>query len=89
MTAAKSPRMNANNVIIAGSLAPSVAASGAGPALLGELHDQDAVLGGQSDQHDHADLRIEIKRQDRDREERSDHADGDRQQDRRGIVQLS
>ena len=37
-----------------------------GTALLGELHDQDAVLGCQPDQHHHADLRIEIERYTRD-----------------------
>ena len=31
--------------------------------LLGEFDDQDAVLRGEADQHDHADLRVEIERQ--------------------------
>ena len=31
--------------------------------LLGEFDDQDAVLGRQRDQHDQADLRVEIERQ--------------------------
>ena len=62
--------MNANEVIITGrkrSRAPSVAASQQRHAvlafLLGELDDQDAVLGRQADQHHHADLRVEIERQ--------------------------
>ena len=48
-----------------------------GSALLGEFHDQDAVLRRQPDQHDHADLRIEIERQTRrdDGGEGSDNAD--------------
>ena len=64
--------MKANDVIITGrkrSRAPSVAASQQRHALLalllGELDDQDAVLGGQADQHDHADLAVKIERQSR------------------------
>ncbi len=47
--------------------APMTAASWIGmpglALLLGELDDQDAVLGRQRDQHHQADLRIEIERQ--------------------------
>ena len=69
-TSGRRPRMNAKEVIITGrkrSRAPSVAASSSGmpslAPLLGEFHDQDAVLGRQPDQHDHADLRVEIERE--------------------------
>ena len=31
--------------------------------LFGEFHNQNAILGGKADKHDHADLRVEIKRQ--------------------------
>ena len=62
--------MKANDVIITGrkrNRAPSVAASSSGTPvlalLLGKLDDQNAVLGRKADQHDHADLRIEIERQ--------------------------
>ena len=69
-TSGSRPRMKANDVIITGrkrSRAPSVAASSSGTPclalLLGELDDQNAVLGGKPDQHDHADLGVEIERQ--------------------------
>ena len=72
ITSGSSPRMNANEVIMTGRKrrrAPSVAASSkrnaSFPLLLGKFHDQDAVLRGQADQHDHADLRVEIERQTR------------------------
>ena len=70
ITSGTRPRMKANDVIITGrkrSRAPSVGRLVQRDALLalllGELDDQDAVLGREADQHDHADLRIEIERQ--------------------------
>ena len=69
-TSGYSPRMKAKEVIMTGrkrSRAPSIAACEQRHAplalLLREFDDQDAVLGGQTDQHDHADLRIKIERQ--------------------------
>ena len=52
--------------------------------LLGEFDDQDAVLGCECDQHNQADLRVEVERQARedDADERGEHADCHRQQDR-------
>ena len=76
--------MNAIEVIITARnrmRAPSAAASRIGmpglALLLGELDDQDAVLGGERDQHHHADLRVEIERQARTAQpdERAEHAD--------------
>ena len=48
--------------------------------LLRELHDQNAVLGGERDQHHETDLGIEIERKTRDQDagERTQHADRDR-----------
>ena len=74
MTSGSSPRMKAKDVIITGRKR-SLRAFGRslqqrdalGTALLGELHDQDAVLRRQPDQHHHADLRIEIERETRER----------------------
>ena len=86
MTKGSSPRINAKDVIITGrkrSLAPSVAASSNGIALgsafLGEFYDENAVLRSQPDQHDHADLRIEIERETRYDDSRvgTDNTDGD------------
>ena len=64
------PAMNAMEVIITArnrSLAPSSAASRMPMPLLslvlGELHDQDRVLGRHRDQHHEPDLAIEIERQ--------------------------
>ena len=66
----KSPRMNANEVIITGrkrNRAPFGRCIKQRNAffslLLGEFHDQDPVFRGQADQHHHADLRVEIERQ--------------------------
>ena len=61
--------MKATDVIITARKrmrAPSVAASRYPSPLalvLGEFDDQDAVLGGERDQHDETDLRVEIERQ--------------------------
>ena len=83
--------MKAKEVIITGrkrKRAPSVAASSKRHAvlalLLGELDDQDAVLGCEPDQHHHADLRIKIERQTAEhyRGESPEHADRHRQQHR-------
>jgi hypothetical protein len=61
------PRMNANEVIRIGRRrrrAPSSAASASGlPFLefvLGELDDQNRVLGRQADQHHQSDLRVDV-----------------------------
>ena len=60
--------MKAKLVIITGrkrSRAPSIADSRialpCAPLLDGELDDQDAVLGGERDQHDQADLGIDVE----------------------------
>ena len=52
--------------------------------LLGEFDDENAVLGRKADQHDHADLPVEIERQpfEQDEQEGAEHADRDREQDR-------
>ena len=62
------PRMNAKDVIRIGrsrSRAPSRAASTSGSPLLEgvlrELHDEDRVLGRQADQHDEADLPVDVE----------------------------
>jgi len=62
--------MKANDVIMTGrkrSRAPSMAACkqwhAVLPPLLGELDDQNAVLCREADQHDYADLSIQIERQ--------------------------
>src|ERR1700676_3218358 len=69
-TSGSRPRMKANDVIITGRKR--------------SLDDQNAVLGGKPDQHDDADLRIEIERQmaDDDRSERSQNANRYREQHR-------
>ena len=66
-TSGSEPRMNANDVIKIGrkrSRAASRAASRIStPALatlLGELHDEDRVLAGQTDQQGQADLRVDV-----------------------------
>ena len=90
--------MKASEVIITGrkrNLAPSVAASeqfdAALALLLGEFDDQDAVLGREADQHDHADLAVKVEGQpaEQDEQERAEHADRHRKQDGTGMVQLS
>ena len=65
--AARTPRMNANDVIRIGRSrswhASSVASRRSTPAValeLGELDDQDRVLARQADQHDEADLREDV-----------------------------
>ena len=70
ITSGTNPRMNANDVIITARnrvRAPSTAASRmpspASRRSFGELHDQDAVLRRQRNQHHQPDLRIEIQRQ--------------------------
>src|SRR5580704_16696753 len=52
--------------------------------LLGELHDQDAILGGERDQHDQTDLTVKVEAESGhlDCDERSEHANDDGQQDR-------
>jgi hypothetical protein len=61
------PRMNANEVIRIGrkrSRAPSSAASTSGlpfgQFFVGELDNQNGVLGRQADEHDQADLRVDV-----------------------------
>ena len=68
ITSGSRPRMKAKLVIITGrkrSRAPSMAESGmrlaGAPLLDGELDDQDAVLGRERDQHDQADLRVDVE----------------------------
>ena len=68
MTSGNRPKMKAKLVIITGrkrSRAPSIAGVEdrlAAVALLDrELDDQDAVLGGERDQHDEADLGIDVE----------------------------
>ena len=58
------------------------------PFFLRELDDQDAVLGREADENDHADLRVKIEREaaDHDRGERPQHADGHGQQHRNGNI---
>ena len=70
MTSGSRPRMNAIDVIMTARkriCAPSAAASAMRHAclalLLGEFDDQNAVLRGERDQHDKADLGIKIERQ--------------------------
>ena len=68
-TSGANPRMKAIEVIITARnrvRAPRVAASRFASLLallLGELDDQNPVLGRQRDQHDQPDLRIEVQRQ--------------------------
>ncbi len=60
--------------------------------LFGEFDDEDAILGSESDQHNHADLGIEIERQmgDYDSREGAEDADRDmRESTGTGTVQLS
>ncbi len=63
-TSGTTPKMKANEVIMIGRSRSRQASSVASrrrdarlPLLLGELHDQDGVLAGQSHQHHEADLR--------------------------------
>ena len=82
--------MNANDVIRIGrsrmraaSTAASAMLSPAPPQLLGELDDQNAVLGRQADQHDQADLAVDVVDQAAQplRTERAEHGERHRQQD--------
>ena len=68
-TSGATPRMNANDVIRIGRSRVRAARTAASPAactlllrLARELDDQDRVLGGQTDQHDEADLRQDVDR---------------------------
>src|ERR1700746_2985771 len=90
-TSGTRPRMKANEVIITAPEAlfdshnPAARNGHAGFALLfGEFNDKDAVLGGERDQHDKADLavKIEVQSRDLDGEIRAEHADRDRKQHR-------
>src|SRR4030088_490130 len=61
------PRMKAKAVIRMGrrrrrpaSIAASMMSRPSAPPALGELHDQDRVLGGKANEHHEADLRIDI-----------------------------
>ena len=72
ITSGTRPRMKAIEVIITArkrSRAPMMAASRMRQPclalLLGEFDDQDAVLGGQRDQHHQADLRVDVERHQR------------------------
>ncbi len=67
ITSGNTPRMNANEVIRIGrsrTRAASTAASNQRHPfrlpVTGELDDEDGVLGGQSDQHDEADLHEDV-----------------------------
>jgi hypothetical protein len=59
--------------------------------VLRELHDEDRVLGRQSDQHDEADLPVDVEREPArpEAEEGAGHGDGHRQQTLNGSDQLS
>ena len=60
-------------------------------ALLGELDDQDGVLGGQADEQDEADLTVDVEGEAEriDAEDRAEDGDHHRCDDGQGIVQLS
>ena len=91
VTSGTSPRMKAKLVIITGRKR-CAGAHDRGveqrhsflTPLLGELDDQDRVLAGERDQHDDADLGIDVEREagDVQREERAEQADDHREQDR-------
>ena len=84
MTSGTRPRMKAKLVIITGAEAQARALDrGLGDRLAllallhGELDDQDGVLGGERDQHDEADLGVEVEAQagEQQRADRAEHAD--------------
>ena len=94
----RTPRMKAKAVIRIGrrrSRPASIAAATMLEALLapppGEFDDQDRVLGGEADQHDEADLRIDVDRQaaQPQRRQRAKQRQGRRERTMNGMVQLS
>ena len=98
MTSGTKPRINANDVIITGrnrSRAPSIAASSNGTPCsrrsFANSTIRDAVFRGQSDQHNHADLRVEIEDQTGEHDSKKSAGDADRyrQKTGTGMVQLS
>ncbi len=83
--------MNAKLVIITArkrSRAPTHRSVGDGHALLapdlGEFDDQDAVLGGERNQHDETDLRIEIVVEPGDQQRQHGASDSDRNREEYG-----
>ena len=98
-TSGSTPRMKANDVIrigrsrrCAASMAASRTLLPCSCAFLGELDDQNGVLGGQSDQRHDADLRVDVVRvrPQPDAGQRAEHAERHAPAARRtGIDQLS